>query len=148
MVHRQRAHQPAQLLTRMCHRLPSRAIPDLKSLLMGGLLLLVSFAGCREKAPPQALTWEAVPATLNTAFQGAPAGVRDQVQAALSALQSNDVVAASIQLETLCGQPGLTERQREEATRCWLAAKERLRTAAAAGDPSASEVIQLRRGVK
>ena len=120
----------------------------MKSCLICAALVLLLALGCREQAPPQALTWESVPSTLTTSFQGAPPAIRNQALAAVSALQSNDVVTASLQLETLCGQPGLTERQREDATRCWLTVKERLRAAAAAGDPSASEVIQLQRGVK
>ena len=120
----------------------------MKPFLIGAVWALLIATGCREQAPPQALTWEAVPGTLTAGFQGAPPGIHDQVLSAVSALQSNDVVTASLQLQSLCGQPGLTERQREDATRCWLTVKERLRAAAASRDPTASEVIRLQRGVK
>ncbi len=109
---------------------------------------LLLAAGCREQAPPQPALWESVPATLTASFQAARPELRDLALAAVGSLRSNDVVTASLQLQALCGQPGLTDQQRQDATRCWLTVQERLRTAAAAGDQGASETIQLQRGAK
>jgi hypothetical protein len=110
-----------------------------------GVLLTV---GCRQAAAPQAVSWESLPEVLTTRFRATKPEIRDQAMAAVASLQSNDVAMASLQLQALCGQPGLTEQQREDATRCWLTVKERLRTAASAGDASAGELIQSQRGVK
>ncbi len=118
--------------------------PGLISLVVALLLA----AGCREQAPPQPARWESVPTTLTASFQAARPELRDLALAAVGSLRSNDVATASLQLQALCGQAGLTDRQREDATRCWLTVQARLRTAAAAGDQNARETIDLQRGGK
>src|ERR1044071_4548657 len=103
-------------------------------LTLASALFLVSGCSKSGKATQSSVTVEQVPATVEKAFQDAPADVKRQASEAVSALQSQNDAAAFVQFDNLSKRSGLTSEQRQAAFASWMAANQRLQQAAANGN--------------
>jgi hypothetical protein len=119
----------------------------LLSIALVGALLAV---GCSKsgKAANTVATPEQALATVEKAFKDAPADVKQQASEAVSALQSQNDVAAFVQFDTLSKRSELTAEQRQAAFASWMAANVRLQQAAANGNKTARELLDTYRASK
>ena len=112
-----------------------------------GLLLLT--IGCNKNNQNAAtVTPEAAPATLENAFRGASAEVKQQATEAATAVQAQNDAAAFARLENLSGRPDLTAEQRQAAFASWMAVNARLQKSAADGNNAARELLEKYRASK
>jgi hypothetical protein len=129
-------------ILRPCHLIPSAA------------LLLA--AGCtKESAPPPPLAVEQAPASLEEAFKQPAATeakqdpqVRELVNEAKGAVQSQDYTRALFALQSLSTRSDLDGTQRDFVTRAMLAVHQALEARAGAGDAKAREALEIRRATK
>jgi ATP phosphoribosyltransferase regulatory subunit HisZ len=115
------------------------------NLMLGRLFLLcvvLVAASCKKSGPPQALSIEKAPASLQEAFAKAKTEIKDLANQIIAAMQNKDYAKAHVDLQALCAASELTTRQREVATACMLTVVEQLQAAQAQGDQKAAEAIK------
>lgn len=115
-----------------------------------GTLLLVLTAGCGSgnNPPPAATTPEQAVPTMEATFEGAPEEARQEVQTAITAIQSQDDTAAYLSLESLSQKKELTPEQRQAMTEAWMAVNRRLAAAASNGNENAEALLNRYRSSK
>ena len=125
-------------------RNPSRFLLSLSS----AWALLVLSSGCSQSKPPEALTAEQVPATVESAFKDASPEAKSSAAEVIAAIQGNDEPKAILDLQALFARPDLTPEQRDVASRSMISLNERLRAAAAQGDKNAAQALETYRARK
>jgi len=117
------------------------------SITLAGALVLV--VGCSKSGKTATVaTPQQELVTVEKAFKDAPADVKQQASEAVSALQSQNDVAAFVQFDTLSKRSELTAEQRQAAFASWMAANQRLQQAAANGNKTARELLDTYRASK
>ena len=121
------------------------------------LATTVFWQACDKPAePPKAVAIEKAPEGLKEAFKETPkqtrspenAAVKQQVNEASAALQTQDYSRALVLLESLSGRSDLTRDQREFVTSSMMAAHKALSTAASSGNADAAKALEFRRATK
>jgi len=112
---------------------------------MAAALALLA-AGCgRSSAPPPPLAAGQIPAELRRVFDQSRPDFRASAGRIISALGTNDYVAAYLEAQQLCALPDETPEQRTAGARVLLGLTALLQTAQAQGDPMATEALKLHR---
>jgi len=109
-----------------------------------------ALSGCSRDsnpAPAVASPEEAVP-SIQASFETAPEEVRQEVDSAVSAIESQDDTAAYLRLESLSKRSELTPEQRQAMMDAWMAINRRLAVAASNGNPAAEELLKHYRSSK
>lgn len=100
-------------------------------------------AGCKKNTAPEPVALEQAPVVLEQAFKDAKPELKAQADQAVATLKNEqDAAKALSQLRTLIARTELTPEQRAAATCSLLAVQQHLQTAAAKGDPRATEALQ------
>ena len=107
------------------------------------VVLAVGSVGCRKAARPttSAVTADAAPRVIETAFQTAEASVKADAASAAAATSNQDPAALSA-LTRMLQRPELSPEQRVALGRCLPAALTAARTAAERGDSKAAETLR------
>jgi hypothetical protein len=116
--------------------------------LASALLLLAAGCGKKSNTAKTTMAPEQVAATVEKAFQDAPAGVKQQAAEAVASLQSQNDAAAFVQFDSLSKRSELTAEQRQAAFDSWMAANLRLQQAAANGNKTARDLLETYRASK
>lgn len=126
------------------HRRVSRPV---FSLLLS-LAALLSAAGCGRQEAPAPMAVEAVPQTLQGAFDKSGGAAKAAADQALEAMKNDQQAVALDVLEKLAMQAELTAEQREAAARSAIAVRQQILEAAAKGDAAAKEFLEQQRARK
>jgi hypothetical protein len=112
------------------------------------LALILILPACGRDQPPALVPEADIPATLQTAFQGASDETRQLATQAIAAVERGDLPRAFVLLQSLVGQVDLSREQRELATGSMLAVSARLQERAGSGDRRATELLELHQSHK
>ena len=119
------------------------------ALLMVGVVVGVVGAGCGGKsARSEALNARENATNVQSAFLSASDDVKQQAGALVSAVQSDNPVAAYTQLESLSSKPALTPEQRQAVFEMQMALVRQLQADSAKGDAAAEELLNKYRASK
>jgi len=121
------------------------------TLLRLGLLALLTclLSGCqKENQPPPAVALEETPKTIESSFAQAPESAKQAASEAAAAIRSSNPSRAWASLQELSARSDLTPEQRQAAAQSLIAVGKELNDAAARGDRSAQQVLELHRAHK
>jgi hypothetical protein len=110
--------------------------------LMAALLCL---AACDRAKAPEPLDIVDLPRVLRTAFAGGPADAKSLAETVAGSVEAKEWPKASVGIETLSRQAGLSKKQSAEVARCIIAINAQVQAAAEAGNAEANEVREIRR---
>lgn len=109
------------------------------------LLGLLVLCACDRAKPPAPVAITDVGRVLQAAFPGAKGEVKGLVDGVNSAVGKQDWPRASMTVQALANQAGLSPKQRQEVARCLIAINSELTQAAESGDAQADQLRQYRR---
>jgi hypothetical protein len=98
------------------------------------LCLLFFCAGCAKQGPPP-LTLDESPAAITKAFQTASMQVKKNAEAVAAMIKEKHYAGASIQLQALLSNTGISKEQRDVLSAASIAVNEVLQTIAATAAP-------------
>lgn len=113
--------------------------------LLAGLLLWALLPACDPGKPPEPVGAPEIPRVLQEAFKEAKAPTKDAVKQVVTAVEQKQWPQASVAIQHLSGQAGLTAAQKDAVARCLIGINQQVSEAAAAGDQQAEQVQQMRR---
>lgn len=110
-----------------------------------GVLGTVFFLGCSSEPPPPPppLAPAEAPATFQHVFEKAQPEVQTDASKLAQSLASGNYTDAFVKLGGLSSRPDLSPVQREAVGRAQMTVMEKLREAAARGDPEALKLLEL-----
>ena len=115
------------------------------------VLLLVTFllCGCGEATqPPEAISFDKIPAELQKAFASAERDTKELSGLAITAVQSKDLSKAAAALDALARRPDLGKIQGRTVAGAIMTINAALLEAESKGDPRAAETLNIRRMTK
>ena len=110
--------------------------------LIAGVLISITMIGCGSHTPPEALTDEELPAALQSAFSGAEAGIKGNIDAGVAAFQANDYMKAISAFNQVTQVQTLSEYQRAVVSRAVISANEHIQMEGAQGNPAATQFLK------
>jgi hypothetical protein len=117
-------------------------------LLTGLGALALCLGACSRSNPPEPVALADVPRILRETLREGPSSARTLAADVAAAVEAKAWPKASVGIEALVAEAGLTQKQAAQVARCVIAINSQLNTAAGAGDQEASEIQTMRRQEK
>jgi hypothetical protein len=109
---------------------------------------ILCLAACDRAKAPEPLDIVDLPRVLRAAFTGGPVEAKSLAETVALAVEAKEWAKASVGVEALSHQAGLSRKQSVEAARCTIAINAQVQAAAEAGNTEATEVREIRRREK
>ncbi len=114
-------------------------------------LLSLSFllcTSCSRSEPPKEVALDQVPASLNQAFQKAPAPTKTLVAETIKALNEKAYPQAFVKLQEISARTDLSAPQRQAAAAALTSVNVQMQSAATSGDDTATATRQIYQSTK